>query len=221
LWDDSDNEASAPRRTNGRANHRAEVPGVPALLVLRDVTAHKIEEEAIRHLAYFDPLTALPNRRLLQDRLRQALASSQRRQRHGALIFIDLDHFKQVNDHFGHQAGDQLLIELARRLQVSVRACDTVARLAGDEFVVVLADLDPAFDVARTQLGQIATKMLARLARSYDLGGRRQRCTASLGATLFMGLAQPMERLMTLADSAMYRAKAAGRNAISINEELG
>jgi diguanylate cyclase (GGDEF)-like protein len=221
LWDDADNEASAPRRTNGRTNHRAEVPGVPALLVLRDVTAHKIEEEAIRHLAYFDPLTALPNRRLLQDRLRQALASSQRRQRHGALIFIDLDHFKQVNDHFGHQAGDQLLIELARRLQVSVRACDTVARLAGDEFVVVLADLDPAFDVARTQLGQIATKMLARLARSYDLGGRRHRCTASLGATLFMGLAQPMERLMTLADSAMYRAKAAGRNAISINEELG
>jgi diguanylate cyclase (GGDEF)-like protein len=220
LWDDNGAEAPALRRPTGRVSQRGEAPGVPALLVLRDVTAHKIEEEVIRHLAYFDPLTALPNRRLLHDRLRQAQASSQRRQRHGALIFIDLDHFKQVNDQFGHQAGDQLLIELARRLQVSVRACDTVARLAGDEFVVVLADLDPAFEVAQQQLGQIASKMLARLARSYDIGGRRHRCTASLGATLFMGLAQPMERLMSVADGAMYRAKAAGRNAVTISDEL-
>ncbi|MEY2689344.1 MAG: hypothetical protein RL375_3543, partial [Pseudomonadota bacterium] len=139
---------------------RPSTPGLGALLVLRDVTEHKVEEEAIRQLAYFDPLTALPNRRLLQDRLRQAQAGSQRRQRHGALIFIDLDHFKQVNDHFGHQCGDQLLVELARRLQVSVRACDTVARLGGDEFVVVLADLDAQADTARAQLAQIAAKML-------------------------------------------------------------
>jgi diguanylate cyclase (GGDEF)-like protein len=195
-------------------------PGLGALLVLRDVTEHKVEEEAIRQLAYFDPLTALPNRRLLNDRLRQAQASSQRRQRHGALIFVDLDFFKQVNDQYGHHCGDQLLVELARRLQVSVRACDTVARLGGDEFVVVLADLDAQAEVARTQLGQIAAKMLGRLARTYDIDERRHRCTASLGAALFMGVLPDMDTLIARADAAMYRAKGAGRNALCIADEL-
>jgi diguanylate cyclase (GGDEF)-like protein len=194
-------------------------PGLGALLVLRDVTEHKIEEEAIRQLAYFDPLTALPNRRLLQDRLRQAQASSQRRQRHGALIFIDLDYFKQVNDQYGHHCGDQLLVELARRLQVSVRACDTVARLGGDEFVVVLADLDAQAEVARTQLGQIAAKMLGRLTRTYEIDERRHRCTASLGAALFLGVSPDMDTLLARADAAMYRAKGAGRNALCIADD--
>jgi diguanylate cyclase (GGDEF)-like protein len=196
-------------------------PGLGALLVLRDVTEHKVEEEAIRQLAYFDPLTALPNRRLLQDRLRQAQASSQRRQRHGALIFIDLDFFKQVNDQYGHHCGDQLLVELARRLQVSVRACDTVARLGGDEFVVVLADLDAQPEMARSQLGQIAAKMLGRLARTYEIDERRHRCTASLGAALFMGTQPDMDSLLARADAAMYRAKAAGRNALCIADDVG
>jgi diguanylate cyclase (GGDEF)-like protein len=198
------------------------VPDTPsggALLVLRDITEHKVEEEAIRQLAYFDPLTGLPNRRLLHDRLRQVQASSHRRHRHGALIFIDLDHFKQVNDRWGHRCGDQLLVELARRLQVSVRACDTVARLGGDEFIVVLADLDARVDVARTQLGQIAAKMLARLARAYELDGHRHQCTASLGAVLFLGNEPTLDQLIGRADAAMYRAKAAGRNALSLAED--
>ncbi|MBK6853799.1 MAG: diguanylate cyclase [Burkholderiales bacterium] len=200
---------------------RPAAPGLGALLVLRDVTEHKIEEEAIRQLAYFDPLTALPNRRLLQDRLHQAQASSQRRRRHGALIFIDLDYFKQVNDQYGHHCGDQLLVELARRLQVSVRACDTVARLGGDEFVVVLADLDAQAEVARTQLGQIAAKMLGRLTRTYEIGERRHRCTASLGAALFLGVSPDMDTLLARADAAMYRAKGAGRNALCIANDSG
>jgi diguanylate cyclase (GGDEF)-like protein len=192
-----------------------------ALLVLRDITELKVEEEAVRQLAYFDPLTTLPNRRLLHDRLRQVQAGSQRRGRHGALLFIDLDHFKQVNDRWGHRCGDQLLVELARRLQVSVRACDTVARLGGDEFVVVLADLDPQESIARGQLGQICSKMLARLARSYDLDGRRHQCTASLGAVLFLGNEPGMDHLIAQADAAMYRAKAAGRNALRISDGVG
>jgi diguanylate cyclase (GGDEF)-like protein len=196
--------------------------GAPgALLVLRDITEHKVKDEAVRQLAYFDPLTALPNRRLLHDRLQQVQASSQRRGRHGALMFIDLDHFKEVNDRWGHRCGDQLLVELARRLQVSVRACDTVARLGGDEFIVVLADLDPHEQVARSQLGQIAGKMLARLARSYELDGRRHQCTASLGAVLFMGKEPGMDHLIAQADAAMYRAKASGRNALSIGDGVG
>jgi diguanylate cyclase (GGDEF)-like protein len=203
------------------AQGRPMSPGLGALLVLRDVTEHKTEEEAIRQLAYFDPLTALPNRRLLQDRLRQAQASSQRRQRHGALIFVDLDYFKQVNDQYGHHCGDQVLVELARRLQVSVRACDTVARLGGDEFVVVLADLDAQAEVARTQLGQIAAKMLGRLTRTYEIDERRHRCTASLGAALFLGLQPDMDTLLARADAAMYRAKDAGRNALCIADDVG
>ncbi|MFM2068856.1 MAG: hypothetical protein RLZZ584_3765 [Pseudomonadota bacterium] len=207
----------APLERPWPAPDRADAPAsAGALLVLRDITEHKVEEDAIRQLAYFDPLTGLPNRRLLHDRLRQVQASSHRRQRHGALIFIDLDHFKEVNDRWGHRCGDQLLVELARRLQVSVRACDTVARLGGDEFVVVLADLDAQAAVARTQLGQIATKMLARLARAYELDTHRHRCTASLGAVIFLGNEPTLDELIACADSAMYRAKAAGRNALSL-----
>ncbi|MEY4747923.1 MAG: hypothetical protein RIQ60_137 [Pseudomonadota bacterium] len=193
-------------------------PAAGALLVLRDVTEHKAEEEAVRQLAYFDPLTALPNRRLLEDRLNQVQIASQRRRRHGALLFIDLDHFKEVNDRWGHRSGDQLLVELARRLQVSVRACDTVARLGGDEFVVVLADLDTQAAVAQTQLSQITIKMLARLARAYDLDGQRHQCTASVGAMLFLGSEPGLDTLLAQADAAMYRAKAAGRNALVMVE---
>jgi len=136
-------------------------------------------------------------------------------------LFLDLDHFKQVNDRWGHRSGDQLLVELARRLQVSVRACDTVARLGGDEFVVVLADLDRQEAVARSQLTQIATKMLARLARTYDLDGQRHQCTASLGAVLFIGTEPGLDSLLVQADAAMYRAKAAGRNALVLVEPGG
>ena len=190
--------------------------------VFSDITFRKEAEDEIAHLAFYDPLTQLPNRRLLLDRLGRALNSSARHQREGALMLLDLDNFKLLNDTLGHDVGDQLLVGVASRLQSSVRQGDTVARLGGDEFVILLEELGGT-GLAAMQAENVAQKVLSELNRPFTLdlkaGGelvsqRSHNCTCSLGITLFREHDATAEELMKRADTAMYQAKAAGRNTL-------
>ena len=179
-----------------------------------DISERKAAEEEIKHLAFYDPLTQLPNRRLLLDRLHQALATSRRIARHGALLFIDLDNFKILNDTLGHDQGDLLLQQVAERLSSCVREGDTVARLGGDEFVVMLENLSEGIDEAAAQVEVVGGKIVAALNAAYLLGGHEHHGTASIGATLFGARQETMEELLKQADLAMYQAKASGRNVL-------
>jgi diguanylate cyclase (GGDEF)-like protein/PAS domain S-box-containing protein len=189
------------------------------LVVIRDITEKKLAEEKIHALAFFDPLTHLPNRRLLLDRLRQALHASTRHQNGGAVLFLDMDNFKVLNDTHGHKVGDLLLIEVARRLLAQVRAEDTVSRLGGDEFVVVLEDLSADADVAASQALEVAEKLRRTLDESYLLQGISHRSSPSIGVCLYSGNALDVDELLLRADKAMYQAKAAGRNAVRLFAE--
>lgn len=179
-----------------------------------DNSERKAREELVRRLAYFDALTGLPNRRMLMDRLQQALYASSRSKKHGALCFIDLDRFKALNDTHGHERGDQLLQQVAQRLQDSVRAGDTVARLGGDEFVLVLEALDPDTALARQQAELIGAKVLAALAVPFQLDGVEWQCSGSVGLSVFGSHPVEPDVLLKQADTAMYEAKKAGRNAL-------
>ncbi|MFB9240493.1 EAL domain-containing protein [Massilia antarctica] len=183
-----------------------------------DITTRKKAEEEIRLLAFFDTLTNLPNRRLLMDRLRQALATSSRSGRLGALMFIDLDNFKTLNDTLGHDQGDSLLRQVAERLPLCVRGGDTVARLGGDEFVVMLEELSEDSEQAATQAGTVGNQILEALNQPYILDGQEYRSTPSIGITLFSKRQNDIEELFKRADLAMYQAKAAGRNALRFFE---
>ncbi|HYF60922.1 MAG TPA: EAL domain-containing protein [Burkholderiaceae bacterium] len=189
--------------------------GRPARLVIAlDVTARRRAEAEIQRLAYYDTLTQLPNRRLLVDRLRQAVAASHRSGLRGAVLFVDIDDFKRVNDTRGHPVGDQVLIEAAARLRDCVRAEDTVARIGGDEFVVLMErfDVDPRQAAARAD--EAAQRVLDALSRPFDLPGLRFHGSASVGVATFGERGDRVEDLLMHADSAMYRAKAAGRGTI-------
>jgi len=177
-----------------------------------DITERKAAEENIKHLAYYDPLTGLPNRRLLMDWLQKALATSARGGRHGALLIIDLDNFKTLNDSLGHDVGDLLLQQIAQRLGPCVREGDTVARLGGDEFVVVLENLSEQPVEAASQVETIGEKILIILNQPCKLATYDYRTTASIGATLFIGQQSSIEELLKQADIAMYQAKRVGRN---------
>ena len=181
---------------------------------LTDITLRKAAEDEIKHLAFYDPLTRLPNRRLLLDRLHQALASSARSGRKGALLFIDLDNFKTLNDTLGHDKGDLLLQQVAQRLSTCIREGDTVARLGGDEFVVMLEDLSNLPQEAASQTKTVGEKVLLSLNQPYLLAGHRHHSTPSIGVTLFDDHGNSVEDLLKRADLAMYRAKAAGRNTL-------
>ena len=184
-----------------------------------DVTQQREAESKAEHLAYFDALTDLPNRMLLNDRLEHALAWSARSQDYCALLFVDLDNFKKVNDSIGHQAGDQLLVEAARRLKLAVRDGDTVARFGGDEFVVVLEELGADAHGAAMRAGMVAEKLRTSMADTYELDGQTFYCSASIGATLFKGGVDSSESILMHADLAMYRAKQDGRNALRFFEQ--
>lgn len=193
----------------------------------QDVTARKVTEEQLKNLAFYDPLTQLPNRRLLLDRLGLALAASKRSSRYGALMFLDLDNFKPLNDQHGHDVGDLLLREVALRIAHCVREEDTVARFGGDEFVVMLKELDANRLLSATQAYGVAEKIRAALSEPYRLellqaeNGEtaiEHRCTTSIGIVLFINNDAPKEDLLKWADVAMYQAKAAGRNTIRFHE---
>lgn len=181
---------------------------------LSDITMRNEAADKIKHLAFYDPLTGLPNRRLLMDRLHQAFASSARSSREGAVLFIDLDNFKDINDTLGHDIGDLLLQQTAQRLESCLREVDTVARLGGDEFVVMLEDLSEQPIEAATQTEAVGDKILATLSQPYQLATHEYHSTPSIGATLFNDHYQSEEELLKQADIAMYQAKKAGRNTL-------
>ncbi len=188
------------------------------ITVARNITERKNAEEAVRHLAFHDSLTDLPNRRLLGDRLQQAVTASARQLQYGALLFLDLDRFKELNDTQGHDVGDLLLKEVAQRLTLCVRAIDTVARLGGDEFVVLIQDLSNDPDAARLHASTVGHKILSSLNEPYHLGALRASTTPSIGITLFQGTAVAPNELLKQADLAMYQAKAEGRNTLRFYE---
>jgi diguanylate cyclase (GGDEF)-like protein/PAS domain S-box-containing protein len=188
-----------------------------------DITQRKQVEALVSQLAYHDSLTQLPNRRLLFDRMSQAMSASKRSGDYGALMMLDLDNFKPLNDAYGHFAGDLLLNDVAVRLIECVRGTDTVARVGGDEFVVMLSKLDADKVVATRLAGEVAEKIRASLAKPYRLnlneesqGGATVEhcCSASIGVVLFLGAEASQAEVMKCADSAMYRAKDGGRNMV-------
>ena len=192
--------------------------------LVQDITERKRADDVIKQLAYHDALTHLPNRRLLNDRLHQAMASSSRSKKHGALMFLDLDNFKPLNDTHGHEAGDLLLIEAARRLKDCVRETDTVARFGGDEFVVIVSELGTDREESTSQAEAIAEKIGTVLSGPYRIAIKRDKevetyiehhCSASIGVTLFVGNESTRD-LLKWADGAMYEAKKAGRNLIRL-----
>lgn len=187
---------------------------------LFDITAARASQDELSRFAFFDSLTQLPNRRLLQDRLAQALAQSRRSRKHGAVIFLDLDAFKSLNDLHGHAAGDLLLQEVARRLVKCLRAQDTVSRQGGDEFVVLITELAESVDDAVAASLPLAEKIRGALAQPYLLKvGEKSiehRCSASLGVAIFTpDEANPLD-VLKRADGAMYRAKREGRNTVHV-----
>jgi len=198
------------------------------VLVIKDITEQKKTEEQVRHLAFYDRLTKLPNRHMLDDRLNHALAASKRSKFHGALMFLDLDNFKALNDKHGHDAGDLLLIEVAERLTGCVRQIDTAARFGGDEFVVMLEELDIDKDKATAQALMVAEKIRVALANPYLLKIRKSEqedfvvehsCTACIGVVLFGNHKATQEDILKWADIAMYQAKNSGANLIRFHAE--
>jgi diguanylate cyclase (GGDEF)-like protein/PAS domain S-box-containing protein len=179
-----------------------------------EITKIKEAETRIHQLAYYDALTRLPNRSLLLDRIGHALSASGRSGHYGALIFLDLDKFKTLNDTRGHDVGDRLLIDVANRIQANVRTDDTVARLGGDEFVVMLENLGAEAEDAAIQVDSVAEKIRDAIARPFDLGDEMFHTTASFGVTLFRGQHETVATLLKRADMAMYKAKSAGRNTL-------
>jgi diguanylate cyclase (GGDEF)-like protein len=181
-----------------------------------DMTERKRAEEEIRNLAFFDPLTQLPNRRLLMDRLTHALSTSERAGGEGALLFIDLDKFKTLNDTRGHHIGDLLLMQVAGRLKDCLRESDTVARWGGDEFTVLLEDLGDDAEEAARSAATVTRKILASLNEPYQLQGQQHHSSPSIGVVKFRGRALSADELLKRADLAMYQAKGAGRNTVSV-----
>jgi diguanylate cyclase (GGDEF)-like protein len=190
---------------------------------IHDITERTQLEDQVRRLAFHDALTGLPNRRLLQDRLAQTQANNKRNGHYAALMFLDLDNFKPLNDLHGHDMGDLLLVEVARRLCACVREMDTVARFGGDEFVVMLSALGSDPQEAATQAHTVAEKIRLALAEPYHLSLQHgpgatasvtHACSASVGLTLFCDHSGSGEDLLSQADGAMYAAKEAGRNRI-------
>jgi len=191
--------------------------------ITREITERKLLENQVSQLAFYDPLTNLPNRRLLNDRLNQSMAASKRSNCYGALIFLDLDNFKTLNDRYGHDVGDLLLIEAATRLKNCVRETDTVSRFGGDEFVVILSGLDVDKTTATSQARLVIEKILASLSAPYLLTVSRDvqpestvehHCTASIGVAMFFNHECSQDDILKWADVAMYQAKISGGNSI-------
>lgn len=189
------------------------------LCIARDISEREDAAERIQHLAYHDTLTNLPNRTLLTDRINRALARTRRTGKNGALLFLDLDKFKRINDSLGHSVGDELLKELARRLRLTLREEDTVARLGGDEFVVLLEGLDQRHEHAISKASEIAAKIRAVFSEEFHLHGHELYVTSSIGIVTFPHDGETVEALLRHADTAMYHAKGAGRDGARVFEQ--
>jgi diguanylate cyclase (GGDEF)-like protein/PAS domain S-box-containing protein len=206
-----------------------EFDGEPVIQVsIHDITERKHLENQIRQLAFYDSLTGLPNRRLLSDRLQQAISVNRRSSGYSALMFLDLDNFKPLNDQHGHSVGDLMLVEAAERLKSCVREMDTVARFGGDEFVVLLTELDADRRIANQQASNVVEKIIAAMSRPYSLrmqgcDGEGQRvehqCSASMGVVVYSSFNAHPDDLIKRADAAMYQAKNDGRNRYSFSTD--
>ena len=205
------------RRTmllNAREIFRRDVGSKIILLAIEDVSERKVAHQQLNSLAFFDPLTGLPNRRLMLDRLQQALSASARHQQRGALLLLDLDNFKTLNDTLGHRQGDLVLQAVAARLKDCARDGDTVARVGGDEFIVLLEDLGESTIQAATQAAMMGEDILLRISQGVELGELSHSCSASIGITLFGEQGETADELLIRADLALYRAKDVGRNTL-------
>jgi diguanylate cyclase (GGDEF)-like protein/PAS domain S-box-containing protein len=214
IWDRRKNGEIYPKWMNLTAvrNGRGEI--VQYVSIFSDITERKREEEEIRSLAFHDALTKLPNRRLFLERFHTALAASARYEDYGAILFLDLDRFKQLNDTLGHDYGDLLLIEVADRIKSCVREIDTVSRFGGDEFVVLLESISSNRDETVARAGGVAEKIRDTLSRPYQLKEQAYESSPSIGISLYHGNDESMDMLLKYADAAMYRAKDEGRNAV-------
>jgi diguanylate cyclase (GGDEF)-like protein/PAS domain S-box-containing protein len=188
--------------------------------IFSDISQLKSDEEEIKRLAFYDPLTELPNRRLLNDRLAQELAITGRSGKNGALLFIDLDHFKNINETLGHSAGDRVLVEVAYRLKQRVRDCDTVARISSDEFVVILTELNGQIELACNEARYIAEKLQQTICQVYSIMNHKLYISSSIGIAMFSENSDiPPDDLLKQAGTAMYRAKESGRNMLQFFQD--
>ncbi len=189
------------------------------IAIVRDITERKNAEQAIQHIAFHDSLTGLPNRRLLTERMQHAFLTGDRSNEFGAVMFLDLDRFKHLNDTFGHDMGDLLLQEVARRLLANIRSVDTAARLGGDEFVVLINDLSTDLKNAQNHAKVVGNKILASLNQPYNLNGMMHVTTPSIGVALYCGNKLHPNDVLKHADAAMYQAKSLGRNNLCFYQE--
>ena len=186
--------------------------------VVRDITEEKASASYLQHLAHFDPLTGLPNRLVLEERLSQALEQARITATRVALVFVDLNGFKAINDHYGHAAGDRVLVTTATRLKKILRATDTVARIGGDEFVVILQGL-PQGGCLQDEARRICQKIFVELSPPVTIGNDHRHIGTSLGVAVFPDHAPSMDRLIHIADLAMYEAKRSGNNQYRLGEQ--
>lgn len=214
IWDKRKNGEIYPKWLTITAVRDAASRVSNYVAIFSDIGQRKQAEEQIYSLAYYDALTKLPNRRLFQDRFDLALAASERNGHYGAVLFLDLDKFKILNDTLGHGYGDLLLIEVAMRLRTCVREMDTIARMGGDEFVVLVEDIAADAEEASQKVAHLAEKIRSALAQPYTLEQYEQHSSPSIGVCLYRGRDETVESLLKHADMAMYQAKDAGRNAV-------
>jgi len=214
IWDRRKNGHVYPKWMTITAVKNDQGQTTEYVAIFSDITARKEAEEEIHNLAFYDALTGLPNRRLLLDRFRLALSVSARSQHYGALLFLDMDKFKVLNDTLGHDHGDLLLIEVARRLQACVREADTVARLGGDEFVVLVEEVSTDAEDALQKIAVVAEKIRVALMEPYQIRKHEHHSSTSIGVCLYRGSSEPVEVLLKNADMAMYQAKDSGRNMV-------
>lgn len=214
IWDKRKNGQIYPKWLTITVVKNEQREATHYVAIFSDITARKQAEEEIRNLAFYDPLTRLPNRRLFMDRFRAALAASDRRNEYGAILFIDLDRFKVINDMHGHDYGDLLLVEVGGRIKSCIREMDTVGRFGGDEFVVLIEAISNNRDEASGKVSLVAEKIREVLGRPYQLKEYQHHSSPSIGISLFYGHEEPLDLIIEHADMAMYQVKNSGRNGI-------
>ena len=214
IWDKRKNGQAYPKWMTVTAVKNEQQETTQYVAIFSDITERKQTEEDIRNLAFYDVLTKLPNRRLFIDRFHAALSVSARHNNYGAVLFIDLDKFKMLNDTLGHDYGDLLLVEVAIRIKSCVREMDTVARLGGDEFVVLIEEISDDLDEASRKVGLVGEKIREALVCPYRLKEHEHHSSPSIGISLYRGNEETVDTLLQYADMAMYQAKNSGRNAV-------